>query len=78
MAPERVRLVLGYLEAGLNPMQAARAAGVSKSFAYELDRKVSGASRLAVKREAAARRAAARAVRPGRRVPPERVRLLLE
>ena len=78
MAPERVRLVLGYLEAGLNPVQAARAAGVSKSFAYELDRKVSGASRLAVKREAAARRAAARAVRPGRRVPPERVRLLLD
>jgi len=78
MAPERVRAVLGYLEAGLNPVQAARAAGVSKSFAYVLDRKVSGQSRLAVKRAAAARRAAARAVRPGRRVPPERVRLLLD
>ena len=78
MEPERVRLVLGYLAAGLNPMQAARAAGVSKTFAYELDRKVSGASRLAVKREAAARRAAARAAGPGRKLPPERVRAVLD
>ena len=78
MEPERVRLVLGFLEAGLNPMRAARAAGVSKTFAYELDRKVSGASRLAVKREAAARRAAARAAGPGRKLPPERVRAVLD
>jgi transposase, IS30 family len=78
MAPERVRLVLGFLEAGLNPVQAARAAGVSKTFAYDLDRKVSGASRLAVKRAAAARRAAARAAGPGRALPPERVRAVLD
>jgi IS30 family transposase len=78
MAPERVRAVLGYLAAGLNPNRAARAAGVSKSFAYVLDREAGGQSRLALKREAAARRAAAGAVRPGRRVPPERVRLLLD
>jgi IS30 family transposase len=76
MPAERVRAVLDLLAAGLNPMQAARAAGVSKSFAYVLDRKVSGQSRLAVKREAAACRAAARAAGPGRRLQPERVRLL--
>jgi hypothetical protein len=57
---ERVQEVLGYLEAGLNPMQAARAAGVSKSFVYLLDRRVRGVSRLAAKRRAAARRAAER------------------
>lgn len=45
MPPERVRLVLDYLAAGLNPGQAARAAGVSKGFAYNLDREVSGVSR---------------------------------
>ena len=50
MAPERVRAVLDYLAAGLNPMAAARAAGVSKSAVYVLDRQVSGGSRLAVKR----------------------------
>jgi transposase, IS30 family len=75
---ERVRAVLGYLEAGLNPVQAARAAGVSKTFAYDLERKVSGVSRLAAKRAAAARRAAERAVRPGRGVPAERVRALVD
>ena len=42
-----MRLVLGLLGSGLNPNQAAREAGVSKSFAYELDRKVSGTSRSA-------------------------------
>ncbi len=77
---ERVRLVEGYLESGMNPVRAARAAGVSKSFAYDLDRKVRGVSRLAVKQAAAARRAAERAVRPGRGspLPPERVRLVLD
>jgi transposase, IS30 family len=75
---ERVLAVLGYLAAGLNPMQAARAAGVSKSCAYRLDLKVSGVSRLAVKRQAAARRAADRAASPGRGLPPERVRLLVD
>jgi transposase, IS30 family len=68
-----VRVVLGYLESGLNPNQAARAAGVSKSYAYKLDREVSGVSRLAARRAARAGRAA----RPDRRrVPPERMRLL--
>lgn len=75
---ERVREVLGYLEQGLNPVRAARAAGVSKSFAYELDRKVTGVSRLAAKRQAAARRAAGRAAGPGRGLPAERVRAVLD
>jgi len=75
LPPERVQSVLDHLAAGLNPVRAARAAGVSKSFAYELDRKVSGVSRLAAKRAAAARRAAAR---PGRGVRPERVRALVD
>ena len=42
LPPERARVVLGLLAAGLNPNQAARAAGVGKTFAYELDRKVTG------------------------------------
>jgi IS30 family transposase len=78
LPPERVRAVLDLLAAGLNPLQAARAAGVSKSSAYVLDRKVSGVSRLAVKRAAAARRAAGRAAGPGRALPPERVRAVLD
>jgi len=72
LPPERVEAVLGYLAAGLNPMQAARAAGVSKNSAYRLDLKVSGVSRLAVKRAAAARHAAERAARA------ERVRVLVD
>jgi hypothetical protein len=76
---KRVRVVLGYLAAGLNPNRAARAAGVSKTFAYELDRKVSGASRLAVMQEAAGRCVATgRRARRGRPLPRERVRLVLE
>ncbi len=39
---ERVRLVLDYLAAGLNPNQAGPAAGVSKSFAYDLHHKMGG------------------------------------
>jgi transposase, IS30 family len=66
LAPERVEAVLGYLAAGLNPMQAARAAGVSKNSAYRLDLTVSGVSRLAAKRAAAARRVAGRAARARR------------
>ena len=78
LAPERVRLVLDYLAAGLNPMAAARAAGVSKSVAYVLDRKVSGVSRLAVKQEAAAAREGRRAARgDGRKVAREREQALL-
>jgi IS30 family transposase len=45
LPPERVRLVLDHLAAGLNPMQAARAAGVSKSFAYNLHHKMGGVYR---------------------------------
>jgi transposase, IS30 family len=76
LAPERVRDVLGLLEAGLNPMQAARASGVSKSAVYRLDREARGVSRLAVKQDAAAVRAAVRAASPGRGLPPERVQAL--
>lgn len=75
---EVVRKTLELLAAGLNPMRAAAAAGVSKTFAYDLDRAVSGGSRLAARREAAARRARERDARPGRGVPPERVRVLLD
>ena len=74
LPPERVQAVLDCLKAGLNPVQAARAAGVSKSVAYVLDRKVSGVSRLAAKRAAAAGRAPG----PGRGLPPERVRAVLD
>ncbi len=42
---ERVRLVLDYLAAGLNPNQAGPAAGVSKSFAYDLHHKMGGVYR---------------------------------
>jgi transposase, IS30 family len=77
LPPERVQAVLDHLAAGLNPVQAARAAGVSKSLAYVLDRQVSGVSRLTAKREAAARRAAEPAG-PGRALPPERVRAVLD
>ena len=44
---ERVQEVLGFLAAGLNPAQAARAAGVSQTVAYDLDRSERGVSRLA-------------------------------
>jgi hypothetical protein len=72
--PEKVQVLLGLLAAGMNPLQASKAAGVSRSFAYVVDRDASGGvSRLAAKlRAAAARgeagRAAARATgRDGRR-----------
>ena len=71
----RVEALLGFLEAGMNPRQAARAAGVSETHAYRLDRQVRGSCRLAVKREAAAARAA---VRRARALPPERIRALLD
>ena len=63
LPPELAEAVLGYLAAGLNPVQAARAAGVGRTVAYKLDRRVRGVSRLDAKRDAAARRAAERAVR---------------
>jgi IS30 family transposase len=45
MAPERVRLVLDYLAAGMNPLRAARAAGVSHGFAYGLHHTMGGVYR---------------------------------
>jgi transposase, IS30 family len=45
LPPEQVRLVLDQLAAGLNPNQAARAAGVSKSYAYLLHHKMGGVYR---------------------------------
>jgi IS30 family transposase len=45
LAPERVRVLLDHLAGGLNPRQAARAAGVSKSFAYLLHHKMGGVYR---------------------------------
>jgi len=45
LPPERVRLVLDHLAAGLNPNRAARAAGVSVTFAYGLHHKMGGVYR---------------------------------
>ena len=45
MAPERVRVLLGYLGAGLGVREAARAAGVSKSLAYLVHHKMGGVYR---------------------------------
>jgi transposase, IS30 family len=76
VAADRVEVLRGFLAGGMNPNRAARAAGVSKSFAYDLDRAERGVSRRAAGRDAAAAR---RAARPGRRVvAPERVRLLAD
>src|SRR3984957_15468488 len=43
--PERVRVLLDCLAAGMIPMAAARAAGVSKSFAYQLRTRMGGVCR---------------------------------
>ena len=59
LAADRVAAVLELLEAGLNPARAARAAGVSQTLAYNLDRRVRGVGLLEAKRAAA--------VPPGRR-----------
>jgi len=45
LPPEKVRAVLDCLAAGMNPLQASRAAGVSKSFAYELRARMGGVCR---------------------------------
>jgi transposase, IS30 family len=45
MAPERVRVLLDHLAAGLWPREAARAAGVSRSFAYLVHRRMGGVYR---------------------------------
>ena len=47
LPPERVRLVLDCLAAGMNPNRAAAAAGVSASFAYGLHHKLGGVYRPA-------------------------------
>ena len=73
VAADRVEVLRGFLAGGMNPNRAARAAGVSKSFAYALDRAERGTARRAAGREAVRRPAG-----PGRRtVPKERVRLLV-
>ena len=73
LAPERVARVLECLAAGMNPLQAARAAGVGVMSAYRLDRERSGGvSRLAAKRAGMAARAEARAAASARRAGRER------
>ena len=57
VSPEKVQVLLDCLTAGMNPLRASRAAGVSPEFAYKLDRQVSGESRLAAKRAGMSARA---------------------
>lgn len=45
LPPERVRVVLDYLAAGMNPVRASRAAGMSQTFAYDLHHKMGGVYR---------------------------------
>ncbi len=45
LPPGRMRLLLDHLAAGLNPAQAARAAGVSHSYAYQVHHKMGGVYR---------------------------------
>src|SRR5215469_3434674 len=45
LPPERVRALLDQLSAGLNPMQAARASGVSETYAYLWHHKMGGVYR---------------------------------
>jgi IS30 family transposase len=71
--PGRLERLAELLDAGLNPLAAARAAGVSRSLAYRVDRERSGGpGRLAVKRAAMAARERARAARAGERAERER------
>jgi IS30 family transposase len=78
----RERALLDLLASGVNPHRAAGIVGVSLAFAYGLDRRVSGVSRLAAKREAAAARRGAAGPPAGRplagRLPAERVRAVLD
>jgi hypothetical protein len=46
LPPERVRVLLDYLAAGLNPRRAVAAAGVSHGFAYGLHHKMGGVYRI--------------------------------
>jgi IS30 family transposase len=63
VSPEKVRVLAVCLEAGMNPLAASRAAGVSRGFAYRVDRERSGVARLAALRAGMAARAAAREAR---------------
>jgi len=72
VCPEKAQVLLECLAAGMNPLRASRAAGVSPGFAYKLDRQVSGQSRLAVRRAGTAARAQARAQAAARRAERER------
>jgi transposase, IS30 family len=47
LPPERVRLLVDLLASGLRPLRAARAAGVSATFAYNLHHKMGGVYRPA-------------------------------
>ena len=76
VAPERLERLAECLAAGLNPLAAARAAGVSKTLAYRVDRARSGAGRRAVQRAAVAAREQERAVRA--RAGAERERRVLD
>ena len=70
---EKVRAVLECLAAGMNPLRASRATGVSVTACYKLDREASGGlRRLAAKREGMAVRAEARAVAAASRAERER------
>jgi hypothetical protein len=63
VAPERLERLAELLDAGLNPLAAARAAGVGTTLAYRVDRERSGAGRRAVQRAAMAVREQERAAR---------------
>ena len=75
--PDRVAALRELLAAGMNPNKAARSAGVSKTFAYDLDREIRGVSRLAERRAARQAAAGAAAPRRTRQLPPERVRAVI-
>ena len=66
LAADRVAAVLELLEAGLSPNRAGPAAGVSRTVAYNLDRRVRGVGRLEAKRAAAAAGARRSGQPPGR------------
>jgi len=51
VSPERVQVLLEQMAAGLSPNRAAAVAGVSKSFAYELNRQQGGVYRRPPRRE---------------------------
>jgi transposase, IS30 family len=63
VAAERLERLAGLLDGGLGPLAASRAAGVSKTLAYRVDRERSGTGRRAVQRAAMAVREQERAAR---------------